>query len=204
MSNSSVKLNSQTGNTPQQPARQPQLGEVTQFQDQKTGQMVPFMLQNLPDPATGQITLQWVPVSAQQAHAPNNPQNAPLGGQQMPKSSLQRGETPNPTLRGLGHKDSSSFMADRTKFVLESDAEKLIDWKALDESSKKMYISKKDPQSTWYLCVLSCAGYCPASKIVKEGWNGMVMKKGIYQRTVQPGLRTYNPCTEDIQLVYMG
>lgn len=122
----------------------------------------------------------------------------------MPKSSLERGEAPNPTLRGLGRPETSTFMADRTKFVLESDAEKLIDWNAVDESSKKMYISEKDPQSTGYLCVLSCAGYCPQSKIVKEGWNGLVIKKGIYQRTVQPGLRTYNPCTEEIRTVYMG
>lgn len=120
----------------------------------------------------------------------------------MPNSTLMRGDTSNPTLKGLG--ESSSYMGDRTKIVLESDAEKLIDWNALDESSKKMYISKKDGQSTGYLCVLSCAGYCPASKIVSEGYNGMILKKGIYQRTVAPGLRTFNPCTEEIKLIYMG
>jgi len=131
----------------------------------------------------------------------NNKPPTPEDGNNPQTINMAKGNNQMPAPGNARTYETSSGA--RWKYVMEADPNKLVNEDVLTQEDKKMRKQDNKEQSEGYLACLSCAGCCPNPFIVEEGFAGLVMTMGRYDRTVDPGQRTINPCTEKIIKVDM-
>ena len=123
---------------------------------------------------------------------PNNVvMNMDQGNEEMPEPEF---------MKDIKYEPASGY---RWKYAMEADSDNLINGAVLTQEQKDFI--QKDPktQSEGYLGCLTCYGCIPKVEVVNEGFNGLIMKMGKFDRKVDPGLRNLNPCTESIIRVDM-